>query len=542
MQRDAMLQRLREGDEFDVLVVGGGATGLGAAVEAAARGHRVALIERDDFAKGTSSRSTKLVHGGVRYLKQGNVALVRTALRERGRLLRNAPHLTRNVPFVIPAFSRWERFFYGAGLKLYGALAGELSLGASRCVDRVEALRLLPTVAAAGLVGGVVYHDGQFDDARLAIALAQTAAEQGAVVANYCACTGFIKDAGGRIVGATVRDYETDEAGGGAGASGSEFTVLAKVVINATGVFVDELRRLDEAKTSPLVTVSQGIHVVLPKRFLPGAAALMVPRTADGRVLFAVPWHDCVVVGTTDTPVAQAASEPRALDAERAFVMEHAGKYLVEAPTGGDVLSVFAGQRPLVRSLGQGSTASLSRDHTLVVSSGGLVTITGGKWTTYRQMGEEVIDRAESLAGLTRRVGVSPTVDLRIHGWQEACGSLVEPSDANDLRNELGYGCYGSDAAGIHALMAQRPELVVSLHPLLGCLRAEVVWHARHEMARTVEDVLARRTRALLLNARASIEAAPVVAALLAGELGRDEAWEQSQVVAYTRLALGYVF
>ncbi len=544
MQRDAMLERLRAGDAFDVLVVGGGATGLGAAVEAAARGHRVALIERDDFAKGTSSRSTKLVHGGVRYLKQGNVALVRTALRERGRLLQNAPHLTRNLAFVIPAYTRWDGFFYATGLKLYDWLAGDLSLGASHPIDRASALRLLPNVAPAGLVGGVVYHDGQFDDARLAISLAQTAADRGAVVVNHCACIGFIKDAGGRIVGAKVRDDEADEAAGGAGAAAGEFTVRAKVVINATGVFVDELRRLDEVKVEALLTVSQGIHVVLPKRFLPGAAALMVPKTADGRVLFAVPWHDCVVVGTTDTPVAQARPEPRALDEERAFVMEHAGKYLAEAPTAGDVLSVFAGQRPLVRAGGQGSTASLSRDHTLVVSAGGLVTITGGKWTTYRQMGEEVIDRAEELGGLPRRVGTSPTVDLRLHGWLEAGAEAVATAReaASEPVKELGYGCYGSDAPVIHALVVQRPELAAVVHPLLACVQAEVVWHARNEMARTVEDVLARRTRALLLNARASIEAAPVVARLLAGELGRDEAWQRSQVEAYTRLASGYVF
>jgi glycerol-3-phosphate dehydrogenase len=548
MQRDAMLERLRAGDEFDVLVVGGGATGLGAALEAAARGHRVALIEREDFAKGTSSRSTKLVHGGVRYLKQGNVALVRTALRERGRLLRNAPHLTRNLAFVIPNYSHWDGFFYGTGLTLYDWLAGKLSLGASHRVNRAEALRLLPTVAPDGLVGGVVYHDGQFDDARLAIALAQTAAEHGAVVVNYCTCTGFIKNESGRIVGARVRDDEAAANQRGAGARpeerGGDLTVRAKVVINATGVFVDELRRLDEAQAGALLTVSQGIHVVLPKRFLPGVAALMVPKTADGRVLFAVPWHDCVVVGTTDTPVARATPEPRALDEERAFVMSHAAKYLAEAPTPGDVLSVFAGLRPLVCAAGAGRTASLSRDHTLVVSAGGLVTITGGKWTTYRQMGEEVIDRAEVLAGLSRRTGKSPTVVLRLHGWQMAAmdSPAVAASATAEPADQLGYGGYGADAAAIRALAVQHPELAEALHQQFAILRAEVVWQARHEMARTVEDVLARRTRALLLNARASIEAAPVVARLLAGELGRDEAWQRAQVDAYTQLARGYVF
>ena len=362
MRREPMLDRLRAGEGFDVLVVGGGATGLGAAVEAATRGYRTALIERADFAQGTSSRSTKLVHGGVRYLRQGNVSLVRDALRERGRLLRNAPHLTRNLGFVIPTYSRWDGFFYGTGLSLYDLLAGDQSLGASRRVDRAETLRLLPTVEPTGLVGGVLYHDGQFDDARLAINLAQTAADHGAVVVNRCAVVGFIKEEG-RIVGAQVRDEE----------SGAEFEVWAKVVINATGVFVDAVRRLEDEASRPLVAVSQGIHVVLPRRFLPGEAALMVPKTADGRVLFAVPWHDRVVVGTTDTPLKHAEVEPRALEEERAFVMEHARKFLATDPGDADVLSVFAGLRPLVKAEGKGGrTASLSRDHTLVTSKGGL--------------------------------------------------------------------------------------------------------------------------------------------------------------------------
>lgn len=508
MQREPMLDRLRAGERFDVLVVGGGATGLGAAVEAATRGYRTALIERADFAQGTSSRSTKLVHGGVRYLRQGNVSLVRDALSERGHLLRNAPHLTRNLRFVIPSYSRWDGFFYGTGLTLYDWLAGDLSLGASRRIGREETLRLLPTVEPAGLTGGVLYHDGQFDDARLAVNLAQTAADHGATVVNRCACAGFIKE-NGRIAGAQVRDEE----------GGAEFAVRAKVVINATGVFVDAVRRLDDAAARALVTVSQGIHVVLPRRFLPGEAALMVPKTADGRVLFAVPWHDCVVVGTTDTPVNQAVVEPRAFGEERAFVMEHACKFLATDPTDADVLSVFAGLRPLVRTAGGGRTASLSRDHTIVVSAGGLVTITGGKWTTYRKMGEAVINRAAALADLPPRA--SRTADLKIHGW------LSQPDDS----------VYGADAEGIRALAMDE-----KIHPALACTRAEVVWHARHEMARTVEDVLARRTRALVLDARASIEAAPVVAELLARELGRNEAWQAEQVETYTKLARGYVF
>lgn len=503
MRREVMLDRLRAGDDFDLLVIGGGATGLGAALEAASRGHRVALVERGDFAQGTSSRSTKLVHGGVRYLKQGNIALVRDALLERGRLLRNAPHLARDLAFVIPSYSRWDRFFYGTGLKAYDWLAGDMSLGASRRLERDEVLRLLPTVEPRGLVGGVVYHDGQFDDARLAVNLAQTAAEQGAAVANYCACEGLLKE-GGRVAGARVRDVE----------SGAEFTVRAKVVINATGVFVDEVRRMDEAGARRLVAASQGIHLVLPKRFLPGEAALMVPKTADGRVLFAVPWKDRVIVGTTDTPMARTAEEPRALAAERAFVMEHACKYLAADPAESDVLSVYAGLRPLVSAGGAGSTAKLSRDHTIVVGASGLVTITGGKWTTYRKMGEDVVDRAEELAGLPRRASV--TSGLAIHG-------ATEPEETA-------------------ALIRERPELAEFIHPALEHTRAAVVMAVRREMARTVEDVLARRTRALVRDARASIEAAPLVAGLLARELGRDGDWARAQSEAYATLARGYVF
>ena len=503
MRREAMIDRLRAGEVFDILVIGGGATGLGAAVEAASRGYRVALIERGDFAQGTSSRSTKLVHGGVRYLKQGNISLVREALRERGRLLRNAPHLAHDMAFVIPSYSQWNRLFYGTGLKAYDWLAGELSLGASRRVGHEEVLRMLPNVEPRGLVGGVVYHDGQFDDARLAVNLAQTAAEQGAAVVNYCECAGLVKE-GGRVAGALVRDRE----------SGEEFMVKAKCVINATGVFVDAVRRMDEVGVREMVTVSQGIHLVFPKRFLPGGAALMVPKTADGRVLFAVPWHDRVIVGTTDTPVRGIATEPRALAEERAFVMEHARKYLAEDPTEADVLSVYAGLRPLVKAGGGGSTASLSRDHTIVVSDAGLVTVTGGKWTTYRKMGEDVIDRAEVVTGMQKRVSV--TAELKICGATE--------------REETTL------------LVRERSELGERIHPALDYTRADVVRGVRQEMARTVEDVLARRTRALFLDARASIEAAPEVARWMARELGRDPDWVQAQVAAYTALARGYVF
>jgi glycerol-3-phosphate dehydrogenase len=518
MQRSSSIEQLRSASApFDIIVIGGGATGLGAAVDAASRGHRVALLERDDFAKGTSSRSTKLVHGGVRYLRQGNISLVLEALRERGRLAKNAPHLVHDLAFVIPSYNRWDGPFYGIGMKVYDQLAGKLGLAPSRMLSREETIEQIPTVETEHLTGGVIYHDGQFDDSRLAINLAQTAAELGAVMVNHCGVTGLIKT-NGVVTGVNARDEET----------GEEFTVSGKAVINATGVFVDAIRRQDDSKVKDLVAVSQGIHIVLPKKFLPGNAAIMIPKTADGRVLFAVPWHDCVVVGTTDTPLSTHSTEPRALDEEREFVMSHARKYLATDPTDDDVLSVFAGLRPLVKAGDAANTAALSRDHTIVVSESGLITITGGKWTTYRKMAEDVIDQAEMVAGVDNRR--CHTEDLQIHGWTHA--AIPQPN----LRP------YGADAAHIAALIKATPALGERIHELLPYQKAEVLWHVRNEMALTVEDVLARRTRALLLNAKASIEAAPVVARLLANELGRDAAWEQNQIANYTTLARGYVY
>ncbi|MBL9186484.1 MAG: glycerol-3-phosphate dehydrogenase/oxidase [Opitutaceae bacterium] len=533
MNRDPALARLRAGAEvFDLVVVGGGASGLGAAVDAAARGHRVALIERDDFAKGTSSRATKLVHGGVRYLRQGDISLVMSALHERGRMRRNAPHLVHDLEFVIPGYAWWEAPYYALGMTIYDRLAGKWSFGRSRKLSRAQTIELLPTLEPHGLAGGVLYHDGQFDDARLATSLARTAVDHGAMLVNYCACTGLRKESG-RVAGVLARDLET----------GAEFEIRAKAVINATGVFVDEVRRFDEPEGAPLVAVSQGVHVVLPRHFLPGETALMIPKTADGRVLFAIPWHDRVVVGTTDTPGLPAAIEPRALPEEVAFIMEHARKYLSRDPLESDVLSVFAGQRPLVNRSGAGSTAALSRDHTIVVSPSRLITLTGGKWTTYRKMAEDVIDQAEKVAGLAPRPCV--TADLPIHGASET-GRVFEPSSnaqhAKGQGTDLPYlSIYGSDAPAIAALANSEPALDVPLVAGLPMRQAEVVWHARHEMARTVEDVLARRTRALLLDARGSIAAAPAVAHLLARELGRDESWIAAQTAAYTALARGYL-
>jgi len=500
-----------ESEDFDFCIVGGGATGLGAAVDAAARGHRVALVERADFAKGTSSRSTKLVHGGVRYLKQGNVSLVLDALRERGRLARNAPHLVKDLPFVIPTYHWWEGPFYGIGMKVYDALAGKLGFGPSHHLSKEETLARIPTIEPDGLTGGVIYHDGQFDDARLAIHLAMTASELGAKLANYVRCVSLIKE-GGKVRGIEALDLESNRS----------FRIRARVVINATGVFVDELRRADEPSASEIVAVSQGVHLVLPKDFLPGDSAIMIPKTEDGRVLFAVPWHERVVIGTTDTPLAERSMEPRALPEEIDFLMTHAARYLSRDPKPEDVLSVFAGLRPLVKAGDSGNTASLSRDHTILVGDSGLITITGGKWTTYRKMAEDVIDRAEEVAGL--KAVPCRTMELPVHGatTDEITGSHLRP--------------YGSDAAAIQAMGD-----AIRIHPALDLAAAEVRWHARSEMARTVEDVLARRSRALLLDARASSEAAPTVAAILAEELGKDAAWRSAEEANFNKLAQGYV-
>ncbi len=516
MTRDELLQQLDDPSHiWDMIVIGGGATGLGTAVEAASRGYRTLLLEQSDFAKGTSSRSTKLIHGGVRYLQQGNLALVLEALHERGLLVRNAPHLVHNLSFVVPLYDWWEGPFYGIGLKLYDMLAGRLGLGPSRLLSREETLERLPTVAPEGLRGGVIYHDGQFDDARLAVSLARTLADLGGTPLNYLQVTGLVKE-GGTTTGVTARDSETSR----------EYRLRGRVVVNATGVFTDQVRRLDDPEAAPVIAPSQGVHLVLDRSFLPGDSAIMIPHTADKRVLFAVPWHGRVVVGTTDTPVSRVSLEPVPLPEEIDFLLAHAARYLTRRPARGDVLSAFPGLRPLVHP-GGGETAAISREHAVLISNSGLVSITGGKWTTYRRMGEDTVNQAAAVARLAERPSVSAR--LRIHGWQE--GDVAAPP----------WDVYGSDAGELRNLPADEPVLAEPLHPNLPYLASEVVWAVRHEWARSVEDVLARRTRALLLDARASMAIAPRVAELMAGELGRDAAWQEAQVAGYCEVARGYL-
>jgi len=518
MNRETALSRLQDSSQlWDFLIVGGGATGLGCAVDAAARGYKVALVEQADFAKGTSSRSTKLVHGGVRYLKQGNISLVLEALRERGLLCQNAPHLVSHQSFIVPNYKWWEGPFYGVGMKVYDMMAGKLGLEPSRILSKAETLEQIPTLEQKDLTGGVIYYDGQFDDARLAINLAQTVWDLGGLAVNRVKVTALCHK-NGLVSACTVEDME----------SGVRFDIRAKCVINAAGVFSDGLRQMDEPDGRKVIAASRGVHLVLPKEFIPRKAAVMVPHTSDGRVLFAVPWHGHVIIGTTDTATEDISLEPRASSEEIDFILENARHYLHQAPTRSDVLSVFAGLRPLVRHGEAGNTAALSRDHTLLVSTSGLLTIAGGKWTTYRKMAEDAIDHAETVAGLEKRG--CRTHHLPIHGCSR------ERIDGPPL-----IGLYGADAPDIVEMAAEEPALAEAIHPVLPYIGAEIVWAARQEMARSVEDVLARRTRALLLNARASIEAAPKVAALLASELGRDAAWAEASAQDFAELAAGYL-
>ena len=524
MKREEMIARVRQrstdsSDPWDVVVIGGGATGAGVAVDAASRGFSALLLEREDFGKGTSSRSTKLVHGGVRYLEQGNISLVMEALKERGLLLQNAPHLVHDLPFVVPNYSWWETPFYGIGLKVYDVLAGKYGFGKSRILSLEETLERLPTLRQDGLRGGVVYHDGQFDDARLLIDLMKTAVDHGGVVLNYMPVVALRKDEDGYVNGVDAIDSETSE----------RFEIAARVVVNATGIFTDEIRRMDDPAAKGMVAPSQGIHLVLEGSFLRGKTAVMVPHTSDGRVLFAIPWHEHTVVGTTDTPIDEPSYEPLPYEQEIEFVLQTAGEYLSRKPTRADILSVYVGIRPLVKAAGSDSskTSALSRDHTIHIDHSGLLTIVGGKWTTYRHMAEDTVDHAIMLGKLEDRPCI--TRDLRIHGYKQG----------DDPHG--GLWVYGSDAEKIQALAAASAELAKPLDAKLPQIAAEVVWAAREEMARTVEDVLARRTRALLLNARAAVAMAPLTAQLLARELGREEAWAAAEVARFTDLAAQYM-
>ena len=515
--RQNLLKQIRDNDTlWDVLVIGGGATGLGIALDAVSRGYKTLLVEQSDFAKGTSSRSTKLVHGGVRYLAQGDFLLVREASVERGLLTRNAPHLVKNQTFIIPIYNFWDRMKYTIGLKLYDWISGKFTLGASLFISRKKTIERLPGIKTRGLLGGVLYHDGQFDDSRLAINLVQSILENGGCAINYMKVTGLLKATDQKINGAVIQDEET----------GIKYNIKTKAVVNATGVFVDSILQMDNSSGKKTICVSQGVHLVFDKTFYPSGDALMIPETSDGRVLFAVPWHNKVVVGTTDTLVDEASLEPHALEKEISFILETASAYFTKKPQRSDVLSVFAGLRPLAAPAeGEQKTKEISRSHKIIVSPSDLFTILGGKWTTYRKMGQDMMNCIEKKLNWKHKK--TTTASMHIYGYAE-----------NVNWNDPLY-FYGSDGIKIRQRMNGTANEWIS--ESLKIHKQQIQWAVEHEMARTVEDVLSRRTRALLLNARESIRIAPEVAQVMAAELNKDEQWVNDQVAEYTTLAKNYI-
>jgi glycerol-3-phosphate dehydrogenase len=520
MRRNQVLENFKKThrEKFDFIVIGGGASGLGVAVDAATRGYKTILFEQSDFSKGTSSRSTKLVHGGVRYLAQGDISLVLEALRERGLLRQNAPHLVRNQAFIIPNFAWWDGPFYAVGMKVYDMMSGKLGLGPSQKLTKEETLKAIPNLSKEELNGGVIYYDGQFDDARMAINLAQTAHENGATVLNYMKVTGLLKDETGLVCGVKVED----QLGEG------NYEVRAEVVVNATGVFSDDILTMDDPDAPHQIAPSQGIHLVLDKSFLQGDSAIMIPHTSDGRVLFAVPWHNAVIVGTTDTPMKKAELEPRPLEEEIEFILSTASRYLQKDPTRQDVLSVFAGLRPLAAPQKEGEeTKEISRSHKVIISTSGLVSIIGGKWTTYRKMAEDTVDKAILVGGLPETK--CQTENMALHGY------------VKNVNFEDPLYFYGSDRVNLADLISQNPSWREKIMVDTPYIKAQVIFSIRYEMAVTIEDFLARRVRALLLDARKSIEMAPEVAFLMAKELGYDQKWVDNQVEEYRKLAEGYI-
>lgn len=520
MKRDALLNEIgQQNYDCNILIIGGGATGLGAAVDAASRGYKVVLLEQNDFAQATSSRSTKLVHGGVRYLAQGDVQMVIGALHERGRMRQNAPHLVKDMRFIIGNYRWWEQSFYTIGLTIYDLLAGRLGLGLSLPLLNRTVKKEIPGLKQSGLKGGVVYHDGQFDDARMAITLAQTGVDHGAICLNYIKVEKLLKNAAGKLSGVCAVDQLT----------GKQYTFKSNVIVNATGVFVDDIMEMDAPQARKKVRPSQGVHLVVDSKFLGGNSALMIPKTKDGRVLFGVPWHNKVVLGTTDTPLNKSVLEPHALEEEINFILDQAGQYLELKPTRADVLSVFAGLRPLAAPVHSDSkkTKEISRNHKIYKSKSGLLTITGGKWTTYREMAEDAINQSIQIAGLATRPCV--TKHLRVHGYSEH----VDMSKWDYV--------YGSDVSKINLLKKENSEYSELLLKNFTFTVAHVIWAVREEMAQTIEDVLARRVRLLFLDARAAIEIAPRVASVMAKEMKKDKEWVTRQIKEFTELANGYV-
>jgi glycerol-3-phosphate dehydrogenase len=519
MNRSTLIQNLKDyqSQQWDIIVIGGGATGLGVALDAVTRGYKTILLEQSDFTKGTSSRSTKLVHGGVRYMAQGDILLVIEALHERGLMLKNAPHLTANQEFVIPAYTLWDVFLYTVGLKFYDLLAGRLSMGKSYFINRSKALARLPLLKPEGLKGGIVYHDGQFDDSRMAVTLARACVENGGTVLNYFRVNSLLKDEKNKITGVLAKDMESEE----------EYPIRGKLVINATGVFADEIHRMDDPSSKPTIRPSQGVHVVLDSSFLQSSSAIMIPKTDDGRVLFAIPWYGEVVLGTTDTPLDSITMEPKALESEIDFILRTAGKYLTIPPERKDVKCIYAGLRPLAANPDNPeATKEVSRRHKITLSSSGLLSIIGGKWTSYRRMAEETIDKAIKAGFLEDRKCLTK---------QFSFYSNNKPLKSERLK------IYGNQASEIEKMITDQPELGELINQRLPYTKAEIVWICKNEMPQTIEDVLARRTRALFLDVRASLEAGPLVGDLMAKELGLGKAWQEKQISDYTKLTADYI-
>ncbi len=512
--RTELFTRLASGTHYDLAVIGGGATGLGVALDAAARGYRVVLLESDDFGKGTSSRSTKLVHGGVRYLAQGNIALVKEALHERSTLLNNAGHLAAPLAFVVPSYKRWQTPYYGIGLKLYDLLAGKRGLGKTQILSAAQTIAALPNAQPQNLTGGVLYWDGQFNDTKLCLAIARTAAQQGALLLNYCRATELIYQAG-NINGVRCRDTETEQ----------DYTVTAGCVVNATGVWVDQLVQQDSPQTPTMVAPSQGVHIVVDASFLQSDNALMIPSTSDGRVLFAVPWLGKVILGTTDTPRSDLAREPLAFEHEIEFILKEAAHYLHKAPKRADVLSIWVGLRPLVKASATNKTSntkSLSREHTIVTTDSGLVTVTGGKWTTYRAMAEDVLQECIAKKLLLPK-GRSVTSQMKLIGAQALTGA-TRPMHL--YANEQSYG---DESHLLNQLTGNNHYLVPGLS------EAMVRFAVKYEYARTIEDVLARRSRLLFLDAKLALRIARQVGDIIFSETQTDP-----KLSEFTRLAQHY--
>ena len=519
MNRQKCVEELKKQADkvWDIIVIGGGATGLGVAQDASSRGYKTLLLEQSDFAKATSSRSTKLVHGGVRYMAQGDLLLVMEALHERGLMLKNAPHLTFNQEFVIPVYTLWDVIMYTVGLKFYDLMAGRLSMGKSYFINREQTRLRLPLLNSKGLKGGVVYHDGQFDDSRMAFALAESCARYEGIVLNYFKVTGLLKDERGKINGVSARDID----------SGKEYNLKTRLVINATGVFADEISRMDDPESKTTIRPSQGVHIVLDKSFLMSNSAIMIPKTDDGRVLFAIPWYNEVVIGTTDTPLDKISLEPVALDEEISFILRTAEKYLVTPPKREDILCIYAGLRPLAANPDNpASTKEVSRRHKITLSPSGLLTIIGGKWTTYRRMAEETIDRAIKAGLMDKAKCVTSNIKLTTINTDNILKRLY---------------IYGDHYVDIERMISENPELGIPVDPRLPYTSAEILWICRNEMPLRLEDILARRTRSLFLNARASAEIAPVVAGFMASEFGYDQKWQEEQVESYKELVKNYI-